>query len=79
MKTQPAENVQYLTVLQQTQAFNEFIHERESISGDDPKIKLFDEVILAKKNRGASSYFYKTKADFLSDTSDHLWRTAALS
>lgn len=76
MKTQPAENVQYLTVLQQTQAFNEFIHERESISGDDPKIKLFDEVILAKKNRGASSYFYKTKADFLSDTSDHLWRTA---
>lgn len=76
MKTQPAENVQYLTVLQQTQAFNEFIHERESTSGEDPKIKLFDEVILAKKNRGASSYFYKTKADFLSDTSDHLWRTA---
>lgn len=76
MKNQPAENMQYLTTLQQTQAFNEFIHERESISGEDPKIKLFDEVILAKKNRGASSYFYKTKADFLSDTSDHLWRTA---
>ncbi|KAJ4403587.1 hypothetical protein N0V91_006463 [Didymella pomorum] len=76
MKNQPAENVGYLTSLQQTQAFNEFIHERESISGEDPKIKLFDEVILAKKNRGASSYFYKTKADFLSDTSDHLWRTA---
>ncbi|KAJ8105836.1 hypothetical protein OPT61_g9940 [Boeremia exigua] len=76
MKNQPAENVQYLTTLQQTQAFNEFIHERESTSGDDPKIKLFDEVILAKKGRGASSYFYKTKADFLSDTSDHLWRTA---
>ena len=76
MKNQPAENVQYLTSLQQTQAFNEFIHERESTSGEDPKIKLFDEVILAKKNRGASSYFYKTKADFLSDTSDHLWRTA---
>ncbi|KAL1600302.1 hypothetical protein SLS59_005929 [Nothophoma quercina] len=76
MKAQPAENVQYLTALQQTQSFNEFIHERESTSGEDPKIKLFDEVILAKKNRGASSYFYKTKADFLSDTSDHLWRTA---
>ncbi|KAH6639745.1 AEX-3 domain-containing protein [Boeremia exigua] len=76
IKNQPAENVQYLTVLQQTQAFNEFVHERESISGDNPKIKLFDEVILAKKGRGASSYFYKTKADFLSDTSDHLWRTA---
>ncbi|KAF1928719.1 dDENN domain-containing protein [Didymella exigua CBS 183.55] len=79
MKNQPAENMGYLTTLQQTQAFNEFIHERESISGDDPKIKLFDEVILAKKNRGASSYFYKTKADFLSDTSDHLWRTAHAS
>jgi hypothetical protein len=57
-------------------AFNEFIHERESISADDPKIRLFDEVILAKRNRGKSSFFYKAKVDFLSDTSDHLWRTA---
>jgi hypothetical protein len=76
MKNQPGENVQYLTALQQTQAFNEFIHERESISADDPKIRLFDEVILAKRNRGKSSFFYKAKVDFLSDTSDHLWRTA---
>jgi hypothetical protein len=91
MKNQPGENVPYLTTLQQTQgmyggvpncdiltkpAFNEFIHERESTSADNPKIKLFDEVILAKRNRGKSSFFYKTKADFLSDTSDHLWRNA---
>jgi len=58
-------------------AFNEFIHERESKSADDPTIKLFDEVILAKRNRGKSSFFYKSKVDFLSDTTDHLWRTAS--
>lgn len=58
-------------------AFNEFIHERESKRSDDPTVKLFDEVILAKKNRGKSSFFYKSKVDFLSDTTDHLWRTAS--
>lgn len=58
-------------------AFNEFIHERESKPADDPSIKLFDEVILAKRNRGKSSFFYKSKVDFLSDTTNHLWRTAA--
>jgi hypothetical protein len=44
---------------------------------DDPTIKLFDEVILAKRNRGKSAFFHKTKVDFLSDTTDHLWRTAS--
>jgi hypothetical protein len=77
VKSLPAENVQYITTLQQTQAFNEFIHERENKSADDPTIKLFDEVILAKRNRGKSSFFYKSKVDFLSDTTDHLWRTAS--
>lgn len=77
VKSLPGENVQYITTLQQTQAFNEFIHERESKRQDDPTIKLFDEVILAKRNRGKSSFFGKTRADFLSDTSDHLWRTAS--
>jgi hypothetical protein len=57
--------------------FNEFIHERETKRSDDPTIKLFDEVILAKRNRGKSSFFGKSRVDFLSDTSDHLWRTAA--
>lgn len=57
--------------------FNEFIHERESTRSDDPSIKLFDEVILAKRNRGRSSFFHKSRVDFLSDTSDHLWRTAS--
>jgi hypothetical protein len=57
--------------------FNEFIHERESTRPDDPTIKFFDEVILAKRNRGKSSFFHKSRVDFLSDTSDHLWRSAA--
>lgn len=56
---------------------NEFIHERETTRSDDPAIKLFDEVILAKRNRGKSSFFHKSKVDFLSDTTDHLWRSAA--
>ncbi|KAF2266681.1 dDENN domain-containing protein [Lojkania enalia] len=77
MKSLPHENMQYMAMLQQTQGFNEFIHERESTRADDPSIKLFDEVILAKRNRGKTSFFHKQKVDFLSDTSDHLWRTAS--
>ena len=77
VKSLPSENVQYMALLQQTQGFNEFIHERESTRSDDPSIKLFDEVILAKRNRGKSSFFHKSRVDFLSDTTDHLWRTAA--
>lgn len=33
-------------------AFNEFIHERELKPAADPEIRLFDEVILAKRSRG---------------------------
>jgi len=58
-------------------AFNEFIHERETKRVDDPEVKLFDEIILAKRNRGKSSFFHKSKVDFLSDKTEHLWRTAA--
>ncbi|KAL1612404.1 hypothetical protein SLS60_000630 [Paraconiothyrium brasiliense] len=77
IKSLPHENVQYVQMLQQTQGFNEFIHERESTRSDDPSVKLFDEVILSKRNRGKASFFHKSKIDFLSDNSDHLWRTAA--
>lgn len=35
-------------------AFNEFIHERERQSPMNPNIRLFDEIILAKKSRGRS-------------------------
>lgn len=57
--------------------FNEFIHERETKSPSDPSIMLFDQVILSKRNRGRISIFGKSKTDFLSDTSDHLWRSAS--
>lgn len=57
--------------------FNEFIHERETKRADDPEVKLFDEIILAKRNRGKTSFFNKAKVDFLNDKTDHLWRTAA--
>jgi hypothetical protein len=35
-----------------TQGFNEFIHERETNPASDPSIRLFDEIIMAKKARG---------------------------
>ncbi|KAF2085898.1 dDENN domain-containing protein [Saccharata proteae CBS 121410] len=77
VRSMPAENMEYMAVLQQTQAFNEFIHERESKRSDDPTIRLFDQIILSKKNRGRTSLFSKSSTDFLNDTSDHLWRSAA--
>lgn len=39
---------------------------------------LFDEIVLSKRNRGRSSIFSsRSMTDFLSDTSNHLWRTAS--
>ena len=58
-------------------AFNEFIHQRETKPANDPSIMLFDQMVLSKRNRGRASMFSKSKTDFLSDTYDHLWRTAA--
>lgn len=63
--------------IDQSTGFNEFIHERETKPPHDPSIMLFDQVILSKRNRGRTSLFSKSKTDFLSDTSDHLWRSAA--
>ena len=93
LKSLPQENAEYMQVLQQTQGkcncrrdvcllntyvgFNEFIHEREAKPANDPSIMLFDQMILSKRNRGRASMFSKSKTDFLSDTYDHLWRTAA--
>lgn len=60
-------------------AFNEFIHQRETHRSDDPMIRLFDEIILAKKNRGKAHFFSsKSSTSFLSDTSNHLWVSAAV-
>jgi hypothetical protein len=79
LKSLPHETADYMATLRETQSFNEFIHERETRKGDDPSIKLFDQIILSKKNRGRTSLFSKASTDFLSDTSEHLWRTAQAS
>lgn len=62
------------------EGFNEFISERERAKpkSKDPRISLFDEIILSKRNRGRASIFSgRTVTDFLTDTSNHLWRSAA--
>ncbi|KAI9729849.1 MAG: hypothetical protein M1834_006598 [Cirrosporium novae-zelandiae] len=73
----PTENANYISMLQQTQAFNEFIHTRESLPPNHSSIILFDQIILSKRNRGRTSLFSKSSTNFLSDISDHLWRSAA--
>lgn len=77
IKSKPQEEGAYISMLRETQAFSEFIHERESKRADDPSVKLFDEIILSKRNRGKTSLFSKSLTSFLSDRSDHLWRSAS--
>lgn len=60
VKSVPAEHAEYLTMLRETQALNEFVYERETTRGEDPSIKLFDEIILSKRNRGRTSFFSKS-------------------
>ncbi|KAI9849234.1 MAG: hypothetical protein M1837_004693 [Sclerophora amabilis] len=77
VKSLPHDVADYVSMLRQTQGFNEFIHERETKKGSNPEIMVFDQVILAKKGRGRTSLFSKPNPGFLQDTSDHLWRSAA--
>lgn len=49
----------YLEMLSETQAFNEFIMERCLKSPNDNEIVLFDQIILAKRNRGRHGLFGK--------------------
>ncbi|KAI9376543.1 AEX-3 domain-containing protein [Aspergillus egyptiacus] len=79
-KSLPSEHAEYIGVLQHTQGFNEFISDRERMNpkSKDPRMALFDEIILSKRNRGRSSLFSgRSSTDFLSDTTNHLWRTAS--
>ncbi|QIW98277.1 hypothetical protein AMS68_003795 [Peltaster fructicola] len=76
LKSLPHGDSDYMNVIRQTQMFSEFIHEREATRAEEPSIKLFDEIILSKRNRGRTSFFNKSSTNFLSDTSDHLWRSA---
>jgi hypothetical protein len=60
LKSMPQENSLYIQMLEQTQAFSEFIHDREAKKASDPSIKLFDEIILSKKNRGKTGFFSRS-------------------
>ncbi|KAK3321159.1 AEX-3 domain-containing protein [Cercophora scortea] len=52
IKSLPYDQQEYATMMRDTQGFNEFIHERERQLPSHPSIRLFDEVIMAKKARG---------------------------
>ncbi|KAK3386966.1 AEX-3 domain-containing protein [Podospora didyma] len=102
IRSLPYDQQEYANMMRETQAFNEFIHERERLLPSDPSVRLFDEIILAKKARGrptlsaglsrlstirashGASAGYSAPARpakipaYLSDTSDHLWRTASV-
>ncbi|KAK0639279.1 AEX-3 domain-containing protein [Cercophora newfieldiana] len=52
IKSLPLDQQEYARMMRETQAFNEFIHERERNLPSHAPIRLFDEVILAKKARG---------------------------
>jgi hypothetical protein len=77
IRSVPGEATEHITMMRETQMFNEFIHERESTRAENPSIKLFDEIILAKRNRGRGSIFSKHNTSWLFDTSEHLWRSAS--
>ncbi|KAH6891094.1 AEX-3 domain-containing protein [Thelonectria olida] len=54
MKSLPHEQHDYAAMMRETQCFNEFIHDRELKPATDHSIRLFDEIIMAKKARGRS-------------------------
>jgi len=48
-----------MEMLSETQAFSEFIMERCDKPADDPEIAYFDQMIVAKRNRGRHGLFAK--------------------
>lgn len=76
LRSLPHDQADYMAMLLETQAFNEFVGERETMRPDHPSVRLFDEVILSKRNRGKAGVFGKSKVGFLEDRSEHLWRSA---
>ncbi|PKS09686.1 hypothetical protein jhhlp_004306 [Lomentospora prolificans] len=109
IKSLPYEQQEYAMTMRETQAFNEFIHERERQAASTPAIKLFDEILIAKKARGrhnlssglsrlsvirashgasvlnpglghssSRSANRSSPPNYLSDKSDHIWRTASV-
>jgi hypothetical protein len=102
IRSLPYDQQEYATMMKETQAFNQFIHERETKMSALPEIRLFDEILLAKKTRGKpglssglsrlstirashgvssslqGSHHKAKPPSYLTDTSDHLWRTASV-
>lgn len=90
IKSQMGENFAYMDLLRNTQAFNEFIAERErTLPEASDNISLFDAIIAAKRNRSSRlrSAFPSlglrqssrpgmpgNGTGILSDTSSHVWR-----
>ncbi|ODA81671.1 hypothetical protein RJ55_00173 [Drechmeria coniospora] len=54
VKSLPYDQQEYTVMLRDTQAFNEFIHQRETKPPTDSAIRVFDEIIIAKRARGRS-------------------------
>lgn len=52
IRSLPYDQQDYAVMMRDTQGFNEFVHERERSPPSNPQIRLFDEIILAKKARG---------------------------
>ncbi|KAF2461476.1 AEX-3 domain-containing protein [Lineolata rhizophorae] len=79
LRSLPGDNADYVGgVLAQTQAFGVFVSERElAKKEDEAQIRLFDQVVMGKRNRGRRVLWGRQHTDFISDTSDHLWRSAA--
>lgn len=59
---QTAENAEYIGMLRNTQSFNEFVFERETKRSDDPSVRLFDEIVAGKRNRGKKGKMFFSKA-----------------
>ena len=94
VKSLPPDHAAYIEMLHQTQAWNEFIMDREEKTST-PSIALFDAIITAKRGRAGfrssvanlalnrrsfspRSPNFGIGADILSDTSQHQWRIVSV-
>lgn len=81
IRSLPSDQQAYIDMLRHTQAFNEFIHEREVTPSTSPSIQLFDSIIMAKKSRGRTPRAILSRSKpplFLESRRDHIWRSAAV-
>lgn len=94
VRSLPQENASYINFLRNTQAFNEFVAEREHLTPSaSASIALFDALVAAKKGRSGrriSSFTFKGnpfasrsplsgQSDGLGEDSSHTWRLVSCS